>query len=129
MSDLTDIDVLPNRIIIDEILKGYGEPLIEFLNDSKQCVLNGRFSHDCNNYTCISHKGKSGVDCILMPHVFSKCSDFPVITSNDTVQMYGLQELFSTKCKPSDLSILACSFPTMHILTKNIGSTKCQMIL
>ncbi len=65
LSGLTDIDALPNRIIIDEIGKCHGEPLIGFLNDSKRCVLNGRFNPDCNNYTSISHKGKSVVDYII----------------------------------------------------------------
>ncbi len=63
-----------------EIFKGHGEPLIGFLNDSKQRILNGRFNQDCNNYTCISRKGQSVVDYIITPHdCFSKCSDFKVI--------------------------------------------------
>jgi hypothetical protein len=39
MSDVTDIDNIPCRKVIDDVLKGHGESLIEFLNGSKQCIL------------------------------------------------------------------------------------------
>jgi len=85
--DATDIDNLPNRTVIDDVTKGHGQSFIEFLNDSKHCILNGRFDPQYDNYTCISHKGKSVVDYIVTPHdCFYKCSDFKVITNSDAIE-------------------------------------------
>ncbi len=42
LSDVIDFDTIPVRNNIDDIVHGHGESLIEFLIDSKMCVLNGR---------------------------------------------------------------------------------------
>ena len=65
--DVSDIDDLPSRKVIDDKLSGHGESLLEFLNDGKVCILNGRFDCTYDNYTCISHKGNSVVDYIMTP--------------------------------------------------------------
>ena len=116
-TDVSNIDDLPSREVIDDKLSGHGESLLEFLNDGKLCVLNGRFDSTEDNYTCISHKGNSVVDYIMTPHdCFFKCTDFKVLCSNELVEKYELQGLISTRCKPPDHSLLTCNFQTMHSL-------------
>ncbi len=44
----------------------YGEMLIDFLRDSKCCVIDGRVGHD--DFTLVYVKGKSVVDYITVPH-------------------------------------------------------------
>ena len=117
LSDTTDIDDIRPRHVLDECKAGHGESLIEFLIDSKQCVLNGRFDVINNNFTCIPHKGKSVVDYIITPHdCLNKCSNFKVITSNDAIDMCSLSNLISSRCKPPDHSIVSCQFQTLHSL-------------
>ncbi len=53
LPDATDIDNLPNRISLEDTVKGHGESQIEFLNDGRLYVLNGRFDPKQDNYTCI----------------------------------------------------------------------------
>lgn len=50
---------ITQRVCLDDTINTQGEMLIEFLRDSKCCVLNGR-TPGINNFTSISVKGKSG---------------------------------------------------------------------
>ncbi len=106
---------IPVRNNIDDIVHGHGEFLIEFLIDSKMCVLNGIFQPEEDNFTCISGRGKSVVDFIITQHdCFYKCTDFKVLTSNEVIDQFNLQALIGAKCKPPDHSIVTCSFQTMN---------------
>ncbi len=67
------IDSLLNRNLLNKTVHGHGEALIGFMHDAKLCSLNGRLSLENNNFTCISPKGLSIVDYIIVPHdVFHK---------------------------------------------------------
>ena len=115
LSDVTDIDNIKSRNTIDDVVRHHGEALIEFLIDGKLCILNGRFDPNHDNFTCISHKGKSVVDYMITPHdCLNKCSDFAVQTCSEIIENLGLQSIISTRCKPPDHSILYCTFETMH---------------
>ncbi len=105
LSDVIDFDNIPLWNNINDIVHGHGESLIEFLN--------GRFQPEED--TCISGRGKSVVDYIITPHdCFYKCIDFMVLTSNEIIDQFNLQGLISAKCKPSDHSVVTCSFQTMN---------------
>ena len=42
-----DCDQIPNRKVLDSVLNQHGQDFVEFLNEAKVCVLNGRFNeHD-----------------------------------------------------------------------------------
>ena len=63
LSDIiNDIDTIPKRTIIDKSVNQHGHELLDFLNESKCCVLNGRFDSKNDNFTSISRKGKAVVD-------------------------------------------------------------------
>ncbi len=62
LNDFTKgIDIIRDREIIDLTKNPHGTVCIEFLNDAKMCMLNGRFGEKSNNFTCIK-TGKSVVD-------------------------------------------------------------------
>jgi hypothetical protein len=63
---LNGLDSIPERRVLDRNINQHGHDCIEFLNDSKLCVLNGRFTDE--NYTSISRKGKAVVDYLCVPH-------------------------------------------------------------
>ena len=52
-SDFDDINI-PCRKIIDKTTNQHGNAFIEFLNEAKMCVLNGRFDNDDDNFTSVS---------------------------------------------------------------------------
>ena len=65
---ITDIDGVRDRFILDYVKGGHAEAFLDFLKDTKLCILNGRFGSDNDNYTYISTRGKSIVDYMIVPH-------------------------------------------------------------
>lgn len=59
---------LPPRTITDNIQNQHGNSLLELLNDSRCCVLKGRYGDGSNENTFHSTRGKSIVDYIFVPH-------------------------------------------------------------
>ncbi|CAC5400384.1 unnamed protein product [Mytilus coruscus] len=77
------VDRIPSREVIDKTENHYGDLFMDFLVDSNFCVLNGRIGNE-NNYTCVSKKGKSVVDYVVVPHEsIPSVSDFKVNTISD----------------------------------------------
>ena len=72
-SDKQDLDTpysphIPNREIIDMApCNSHGKSLVEFLVDYDLCMLNGRFAPSSNKFTCVSTKGASVVDYVIIP--------------------------------------------------------------
>ncbi len=64
-TDHEGINAVPKRTPLDSIVHGHGEPLTDFMQDVKMCVLNGRLKPENDNYTCISPRGASFVDYIM----------------------------------------------------------------
>ena len=82
---VSDIDCVPKRKPLDKSINQHGHEFIDFLNESKFCVLNGRLI-DCDNFTSISTKGKAVVDYICVPHdMLSRCKYFSVLTAESIV--------------------------------------------
>ena len=50
------------RSCIDDVKNPRGPVFIDFLKSVNYCLLNGRVSPDMDNFTCISHQGRSVVD-------------------------------------------------------------------
>ncbi|XP_053391424.1 uncharacterized protein LOC128554201, partial [Mercenaria mercenaria] len=102
---LQDVDSLPARVPIDNVVNQHGRELIDFLIDSKFCTLNSRFQND--NFTSISMKGKSVVDYICVPHdVFQQCQSFSVITIQSFVDENDLHGLIGQRSCLPDHSVL-----------------------
>ncbi len=64
---IEDIDSMPARHVLDNVVYGYGKALINFVNDCRLCTLNGRLDPQNGNFTYIFDKVKSVVDYIIMP--------------------------------------------------------------
>lgn len=64
---INDVDNATPRANLDTVLNKHVEILLEFLKDSKCCILNGRISPEKDNFTSISTKGKEVVDNIITP--------------------------------------------------------------
>ena len=72
------VDKVPPRVCIDTTENGYGQDFIDFCIDCNMCVLNGRFGSS-DDFTCISTRGRSVVDYIVLPHEhLPLVSDFKV---------------------------------------------------
>ncbi len=125
-----DIDIeLPKRSCIDTIENNHGKSLIEFLNDNKLCILNGRFDPTKDNYTYVSGNGSSVVDYIICPHDnFTFCNDFKVILSSELANQYNLQSLIKPKGKLPDHSLLKVKIVISDTCTPvdNINSASCN---
>ena len=103
---MIDAGNIPKRHVTDNTLNRYGEYLYDFLSDSKTCVLNGRFDHNKDNFTCVTSRGRSVVDYIIVPHThFEQMLDFETVLVSDCVEQYKLQIGFTTL---PDHSILRC---------------------
>ena len=83
------VDHVPPREILDFTNNAYGNGLIDFLVDSRMCMLNGRMGR--NDFTCVSTRGKSVVDYAIVPHEqLPSCSDFTVSRLSQLIQERGL---------------------------------------
>ena len=61
------VDDVTERNVLDNISNHYGDLLLNFLIDCNFCMLNGR-TEGSNNFTHVSHRGRSVVDYVLVPH-------------------------------------------------------------
>ena len=104
---LNVIDNIRPRNSIDHIVNQHGLTFIDFLCDSKICILNGRFDSDFDNFTCVSHRGRSVVDYVCVPHdCTDKCEKFEVIPVSDIVIKNQLQSLTGPGSKLPDHNAL-----------------------
>ncbi len=108
LSDAVEgIDIVPKRTLSDNIVHGHGELLIDFMQDAKLCILNGRISPEIDNYTCISPRGASVVDYIITPHdVYYKCPTLNIYIMTELMDKCNLSLLIGNRCKSPDHSIL-----------------------
>ena len=69
----------------------HGDFLLDILIDANLCVVNGRKGKESNNFTHISHRGKSVVDYVIVPHdQLSYCSNFAVMAVSEIINTLGL---------------------------------------
>ncbi|CAG2251540.1 unnamed protein product [Mytilus edulis] len=108
---------------IDSVCNKHGQVFVEFLTDSKFCVLNGRFGEKSNQYTSISSRGKSVVDYICVPHdIIGSCKDFKIVPCGDVVGAEGIQNLIDTRCKIPDHAFLVFDYHYMYNLNSESGN-------
>ncbi len=75
---IEDIDCVPKRHALDEVLYRHRESLVKF------CTLIGRLGVHNDNFTYISDKGKSVVHYIIVPQdYYDKCIHFKVHTMKE----------------------------------------------
>ena len=88
--------------------------VINFLNDRKFCVLNGRFG----DQSSISTRGKAVVDYASVPVDFlEQCLDFKTYNCNDMMDSFNLTEHIGTRSNPPDHAFLLFDYqfkPSSH---------------
>ena len=105
-------DVTP-RTSIDIHVRGHGEAILEFCNEAKMCVVNGRISPLHDNFTSISNRGSAVVDYFLTRHEDLKnISDFKVITMSSLADCMGENGVGVTPSLISDHSFLLMDVKT-----------------
>ena len=98
---------IPPRIYLDDVKRSHGDVLLEFIKDGRLAILNGRINPTADNFTCVSHRGRSVVDYMLLPHNCLKfCLDFKVELMSDIIDVALCTELLSNTCKIPDHSLL-----------------------
>ena len=109
-----DDNVTMNRVIVDHKSNRFGDSLLEFVNDSNMCIVNGRFDRRYDNYTCISRRGCSVVDYILVPRSqLCHITDFHVTTMTDALDKYSITP--NAHAKIPDHSFVSCSLTLTQI--------------
>ena len=96
IGDLKDyvpnIDNICDRMCVDKTPAGHYKDFIEFLIESKFCVVNGRVCNENDTYTSISKKGSAVVDYFCVPHdQLVNCSYFKVHTITEIINNLGIQ--------------------------------------
>ena len=104
------LDGIPNRCAnVDEKINGHGRGFVDFLIDSKCCVLNGRVSPEkSNQYTFHSVRGLSLVDYFVVPHDnLVLCKDLIVESCSDIVNKLGVENQITPVSKLPDHCLLS----------------------
>ena len=127
VGDLKDfipsVDNIDNRVVIDNTVNQHGRSLIEFLHESKFCMLNGRVCKGNNGFTCTTARGNSVVDYCLVPHdILETCSNFNVISMVDLLELYDIKHLLGSHCRAPDYSML-CFDMSINVMCENISET------
>lgn len=91
---ILDIVGILRRCVIDKSINQHGHSFIDFLVDSKMCILNGQFDSNNDNFTSVSLRGRSMVNFVCVPHdCFNSCENFKVISPVSIIDSHGLQTL------------------------------------
>ena len=61
---VTALDTVPDRQVLDTVINQHGHSLVEFLQETAMCMVNGRVTPEHNDFTFIANRGKSVVDYI-----------------------------------------------------------------
>ena len=127
---IEEIDKIPKKTCIDKVKNSHGNALIDYLKDSKMCVLNGRLNKEGDNFTSVTKKGSSVVDYIIVSHAALKfCNTFKIDQVTDIISNYNLHNFLSSKCKAPDHAILTVilDFKIINMNTKPLNSTVHQL--
>ncbi len=104
---IPEIDVLPLRVIIDEVHDQNGITMCDFLLENKLAVVNGRVCPLKDNFTCINTRGRSVIDYFVVAQEnMENVTDFEVRRVTDIINMLSIHELVGGRM--SDHSIVLC---------------------
>ena len=101
---------IPTRVLIDNEKNKHGESFVDFMLESKMCIVNGRVTAENDGFTS---KGRSVVDYICVPHeCVTNCVHFGVHNTKDLITKLNLQGLIGEGCKPPDHTVLELNYIT-----------------
>ena len=122
---INSVDSLRSRVTIDPTTNRHGDAFVEFLHESKMCVLNGRVTPEFDNFTSISTRGSAVVDYIAVPHsTFDLCTDFRIRTSTDLIDELELCHMLSNICKAPDHAVLVLQVNVHADLNTSAGTNQ-----
>ena len=112
---ISEVDNLPNRVVIDATKNGHGAAFVDFLHESKMCICNGRISSELCNFTSISPKGRAVVDYIAVKHEgVTNCIKCEVLTPIQVVDIASATGGISERAKPPDHSLIILEYDMLH---------------
>ena len=125
---IVDGDVKP-RHVLDLTENVQGNLLLNFVNDIKGCILNGRVTPQFDGYTSISaHKGKAVVDYFICRQSdLSAAVKLEVFTMTELISALDKQSLICDGCRPPDHSLLSLTIERSqavidHVCGNTLGS-------
>ena len=93
----------------DEVVNSHGKSLLEFLNEGKLTVVNGRIG-SCEA-TSVTSKGKSHIDYMIVPYDdFWNVRNFDIIDTENCITKLDLQKLVGKHSKPPDHNIISARY-------------------
>ena len=120
ISDVSDyiegVDNLPCRNVVDFTKNTHGDIFCDFLVNSNCCVLNGRHSIS-NDFTCISSKGMSVVDYIIVPY-----EDLSLFSNFEVTRVSEIAPTGTESRYMPDHSLLSCLFDISMLCNKQFIS-------
>ena len=115
------VDEVRPRDILDSTCNSNGDLLIDFLVDCGLCMVNGRIG--VNEYTHVSHRGKSVVDYVIVPYEqLLKIDSFKIRLMTDLVNELSMQG----NRKIPDHSLLLWTVPLSNVEREVIDVTDKQ---
>ena len=82
----------PTRVPLGKFKNNHGKAFVEFLIDSKCCIVNSRKGKD--DFTYMSMRGKSVINYVYIPHDnFETTENFQVNQYNDIIDRLGCHQL------------------------------------
>ena len=93
------------------MVNNHGLAFLEFLYETKMCVLNGRFNSKNDGPTSVSSKGVAVVDYIVCPiDCIQMFDNFTVETCIDVINAHSLNGMLNKQCKVPDHAIVSAQF-------------------
>ena len=118
------VDAIPKRILLDEGKNKHGASFVDFLIESKMCIINGRLNAAMDDFTSLSKKGKSVVDYFFCPHEnLSDVINFEVKRISNIIN-----ELNILPGKLPDHSILLCEIKTTFTMAAVTNGPNCKKL-
>ena len=103
MDYIPEVDNISGRKPVDLGSNSHGDALIEFLKESKMCVINSRVTPQFDNFTSVSGRGKAVVDYPITPY---SCIDHVMECSVHTVKELCESMNYKHDCKLPDHSLI-----------------------
>ena len=101
---------IKDRTGYDTTVNSHGKCLLEFMEDSRCCELMGRGLH-ASNATCISTRGKSHIDYIIVPYdTYPHMSNSKIIDVVELVQKLKAYDHLGPHCKLPDHNLICTNF-------------------
>ena len=99
---------IPTRSSPDEVTNTQGMGLLDFTNDTKTCILNGRVTPEYNDYTSVTgYKERSVVDYMLTRQAdYKTVTKCEVLSCVDMVGRNHWETLISEKCHVPNHSLI-----------------------